>query len=272
MAGKRGSDISFSIDAVETDDHLLPDDHDDNDSGPKVPHYALPNVAAVLPEYTNSEQDYIRRAFQNGNYTYLATVPDKLRYNGVTEQRAEKMETTRRSLYEDTKPPFSPPKVPTRRGMFQTFEYIPSPYSLADELMAEEKRKLEEQAAQSGHAWHFLCADSKKRPKYEEVFIGPDAVKYPHVPDPYERSQQKDLEDKLLEKDKILHGPFIPNGKRDLDKSWSHPTRKLLKEILEEIRKVIALDWGECRFFVETVQPMYSSAESSIMHSTSDIA
>ena len=29
-----------------------------------VPHYALPNFAHILPEYTNSETDYIKSAFR----------------------------------------------------------------------------------------------------------------------------------------------------------------------------------------------------------------
>ena len=32
-----------------------------------IPHYALPNVAAILPDYSNTEQDTIRQAFHGGS-------------------------------------------------------------------------------------------------------------------------------------------------------------------------------------------------------------
>ena len=37
----------------------------------QVPRYAMPNISSVLPEYSNMEQDTIRRCFGNANYDSL---------------------------------------------------------------------------------------------------------------------------------------------------------------------------------------------------------
>lgn len=52
-----------------------PDDDDDmiqqfGEAQKKIPHYALPNVAAILPDYANMEQETIMQAFRTGNCEY----------------------------------------------------------------------------------------------------------------------------------------------------------------------------------------------------------
>ena len=40
---------------------------DYDDTAKKIPHYALPNVAAILPDFSNVEQETIMQAFRAGN-------------------------------------------------------------------------------------------------------------------------------------------------------------------------------------------------------------
>lgn len=40
---------------------------DYDETAKKIPHYALPNVAAILPDFSNVEQETIMQAFRTGN-------------------------------------------------------------------------------------------------------------------------------------------------------------------------------------------------------------
>eukprot|EP01052_Picozoa_sp_SAG31_P041536 SAG31_NODE_6328_length_2064_cov_1.871756_1_plen_84_part_00 len=43
------------------------DVNDYDETAKKIPHYALPNVAAILPDFSNVEQETIMQAFRTGN-------------------------------------------------------------------------------------------------------------------------------------------------------------------------------------------------------------
>lgn len=51
-------------------------------------HYAKANTTSVLPEFSNSEQDFIRSAFSPGNAVRIHQLPDKLRHNRITKNRS----------------------------------------------------------------------------------------------------------------------------------------------------------------------------------------
>ena len=55
----------------------------------RLPRYALPNLTRILPDFVNSEQDFIRRTFQASNYDRLSTLPDDIRAQRVHEARLE---------------------------------------------------------------------------------------------------------------------------------------------------------------------------------------
>ena len=55
----------------------------------RLPRYALPNLTSILPDFVNSEQDFIRRTFQASNYDRLSTLPDDIRAQRVHEARLE---------------------------------------------------------------------------------------------------------------------------------------------------------------------------------------
>jgi hypothetical protein len=68
-------------------------------------------------------------------------VPNQINPNFIAKAKASEHEWTRKSGFVDSmKVPFHPAKAPSRNTVFQEFEYIPSLYTLADELRAEERK------------------------------------------------------------------------------------------------------------------------------------
>eukprot|EP01050_Picozoa_sp_SAG11_P009206 SAG11_NODE_851_length_6875_cov_8.193034_3_plen_100_part_00 len=54
----------FTVPSLDSGDVAEYDQH-----AKKIPHYALPNVAAILPDFSNVEQETIMQAFRSGNCT-----------------------------------------------------------------------------------------------------------------------------------------------------------------------------------------------------------
>ena len=48
-----------------------------------VPRYAIPIISSLLPTYTNSEQEFITRTFNKGNYDQIRTLPNTLKEQQV---------------------------------------------------------------------------------------------------------------------------------------------------------------------------------------------
>ena len=56
-----------------------------------------------------------------------------------------------------------------RNGLFSTFDYVPSRYSLADELKTKERLENEAKRLEIGGR-DFVCSGQSKKMKYEDVF------------------------------------------------------------------------------------------------------
>ena len=50
-----------------------------------VPSYAMPNISSMLPNYMNSEQEFIFRTFNVGNYDMLKHLPENFREQQVCD-------------------------------------------------------------------------------------------------------------------------------------------------------------------------------------------
>ena len=128
----------------------------------------MPNITSILPEFTNSEQDYIRRTFANSNYDALAKLPDNIRLHEVRElarapalaclllpsgpaagggawycgapltpgrwqvhkMRHAYMEAAKGMLVPGPDGGQSCLKATNKNGLFQEFDYMPSRYTL----------------------------------------------------------------------------------------------------------------------------------------------
>lgn len=135
-------------------------------------------------------------------------------------------------------------------GLFEVFEYLPSRYSLVEELKKRERLSSEGTLLSIG-GQAFICGSSKAKMKYEPAFeekkMKNNSSSLQYICDPYDAAQNQLLRNKWLEESKILHGPFIPPGR---DKSIDSITRSLLPTIISDLYKVITKDWENVEFSV----------------------
>ena len=215
-----------------------------------LPRYALPNMASILPEFANSEQDFIRRTFQASNYDRIKTLPDDIATNNVHRARMDFINTallggsTSRAGEEGEG---TSRKATNHNGLFREFEYMHSKFSLVDEIASIQREASEAKIREIGKGKDFRPAGTIKKLDHEEGF---DTRFYPYHLDPYETAQDQILRVKWMEESKILSGPFIPStGEKSLGSGDSQgpakPTRSMQREIQQAIRKVIQEDWED---------------------------
>lgn len=222
----------------------------------RLPRYALPNLTSILPDFVNSEQDFIRRTFQASNYDRLSTLPDDIRAQRVHEARLEHID---KSLH------LSSVSVggseDGRRGagglwgnsgagggLFQEVEYISSPYGLADQISALESEASEFKRREVGHGEDFRPGGSLKKLPHEDGFV--EGGTFPYHADPYERAGDQILRYRWMMEARAVSGPFVPSGLADkalgyLNEGPAKPTRALLRNLIGKIRAHLAEDWSD---------------------------
>eukprot|EP00347_Sterkiella_histriomuscorum_P005196 403357524 len=180
-----------------------------------VNHYELPNLAQLLYDYTNKEQELIQRCFRTGNYNSLREIPNKIQPNVLLKFLKKKMDQNLQA------------KMPTDQkklvggGFFNEFEWLPDSYD----------------------NW-----------KYQDCFINDNDLRnyvfpFLNIDDPYEATKEEILRAKWLEENKILHGDFKP---AQADKAMERVTKQQLPDIVNYIKKVIMIDWAEVNFIIGT--------------------
>lgn len=214
----------------------------------KVPHYMLPNFTSILPEYANAEQDKIREAFSTGNYSAVSKIPNNIGPETINKMRQDQIDSNRKA-----NPLGAAGKkvVGINTGCFSEYDYMPSRYSLADELASKERVEHETQRLEIGGK-DFVCSSNHSRLKHEDGFEDKN-YKYPYMSEPFEAAQEQMMRAKWLEDSKVLHGPFVPSGHSRFagpDKTLDTPTRALLPQIVEEIHTVLSDDWIDNEFSV----------------------
>jgi hypothetical protein len=221
---------------------------DTNAAPPKVPHYMLPNFTSILPEYSNAEQDKIREAFSTGNYSAVSKMPNSIGPETINKSRQEQIDSNRKAN------PFAAAGkkvLGMNTGTFSDYDYMPSRYSLADELASKERVEMESKRQEIGGK-DFICSSNHSRLKHEDGFED-KTYRYPYMSEPFEAAQEQMMRVKWLEDSKVLHGPFVPSGGSrfsSADKTLDTPTRTILPQIVEEIHKILADDWMDNEFSV----------------------
>lgn len=219
-----------------------------------LPRYAQPNLASVLPSYANVEQDYIKDAFEPAGFTSLRACPDKLQPNAVAETIAMRQDVNRRgganfsgvgSQLGARGSPKKKAPARTANGLFHEFNYLPSRYSLADELATQERLESEAKRLEVGGK-DFLPSGQTAKLKYEDTFED-KGYRFPHMGDPFEAAEDQRLRARWLEDSKILHGPFVPSGST---KALDRPTRLLLPDMVNELHALLCEDWEDYTFSV----------------------
>ncbi|RLN88975.1 hypothetical protein DYB28_014545 [Aphanomyces astaci] len=212
-------------------------DATDDDATLPVPHYMLPNFSSILPEYANSEAEHIKCAFSTGNYTSILKMPTRLAPTAVTHARQDAMDENRRNAAR------GPPKMVTKNGLFNQFEYTPSRFSLSEEILRAERLESEAKRLEIGGK-DFVCSSGARKLKFEDGFDDKDYV-YPHMEVHYHDAIDAAVREKWMEDKKILYGPFVPGGRTKA--IGAPPTRKMLPDILKELTETIINDWDECK-------------------------
>lgn len=215
------------------------EEEEDGEAEMTIPRYCMPNYASILPGYTNQDSEHIAQAFRAGNWVSLSTVPANLRPAAVARAKQEIAALNLRSSPERGK------GATTSNGLFTEFEYIPSRYSLADELATKERLESEAKRLAVGGK-DFIPSSQVAKLKHEDGFEDKE-YRFPYLGDPYAASRDQVMRAKWVEDSKILHGPFVPSG---LEKVGSKPTRKALPAILKELHTAVNADWGDYRFAV----------------------
>jgi len=141
---------------------------------------------------------------------------------------------------------------------FSEFEYVSTPFSLADELAKAERERSHQAVAQAGHTKAFVMSDTSVKLKYEDAYMGEANKDYKFnafisTADPYERADDQSLRFKWLQDAQILSGPFRPSGrvKGQTGQAASElPSRSTLPSMVAELREAIEQDWAEYPFLV----------------------
>lgn len=241
-----------------------------------LPHYALPNFSVVLPTYSNHESDVISQAFRVGNFVTLHDLPHEMRPGQVSRGRFQKILDNRQPVEEGAeKVVFRKPKT------FSEFEYMPSPYSIVDDLKRDERLRSEAAMAAAGHPSVWRSAGNTATLPHEDSFGGESP--FYRDPDPYERADDEALRWKWLQDAQILAEPFKPSGappptpatapprhRRAIhplispaspslagrvkgqmnEASTEMPNRQQLPHIVDALRKAVHDDWEEYNFLV----------------------
>ncbi|ETW00681.1 hypothetical protein, variant [Aphanomyces invadans] len=207
-----------------------------------MPHYMLPNFSSILPEYANSEAEHIKCAFSTGNFTSIVKMPSRLAPNAVIQARQDNMDENRRNVVAAR----GPPKMVTKNGLFNQFEYTPSRYSLSDEILRAERLESEAKRLEIGGK-DFVCSSGARKLKYEDGFEDKEYV-YPHMEVHYNDAIDAAVRKRWMEDKKILHGAFIPGGATKA--IGAPPTRKMLPDLLKELTETIVSDWEDCKIVI----------------------
>lgn len=212
---------------------------DNNDVVGVVPSYAMPNISSMLPIYSNSDQEFIFRTFNTGNYDLLKHLPDSFKEQQVAAMRGARMDATRRFLM----PALSQTRKdqPTNPlGLFSTFEYIPSEYSLADELLSKQKHEGEKKRLEIGGGHEFKTG-AVHLPKYKE--FDPEAS-YPRLAGPEEEDPPATPKAPEGGGPDEEHAPKqAPWASSFPSKLGDHPTRLDSFSMMKKLQAQIEKDW-----------------------------
>ena len=212
----------------------------------KLPHYALPNFSTVLPTYTNYEADAVVSAFRVGNFYSIKDLPENLRPGQVARQRFQKiLENRQQSETCDTYQP--------KRTCFSEFEYIPSPYSIAETMAREERLAHEKKVSQFGNGSEWRPSGVGFTGKHEDFGRTGEFNVHANGPEPYEAAEDQALRQKWLMDAAILSGPFRPAGRVRVNNGEAAnevPSARQLPEIVEQLHLQLVADWSDYPFVV----------------------
>lgn len=225
-------------------------------------HADLLGGSNTLGGYQNYEQDIIREAYSSTSYSSLRDLPNNFRPGEVALARQLKV-LEMQKVTEIPEDALRARRAANRNnGLFHQFEYIPSRYTLQKELEAQERMTSKAKALELGGGHDFIYSSAARRAKYEDGF-GDKEYRYPYQSDPYDSVEMARSQERVQEKAKILHGPFVPSGRSGHSINMLNSTH--LPEIKRSIQSILEKDWGDCVFQVEVTDDEMIAVRFSLM-------
>eukprot|EP00198_Chlamydomonas_reinhardtii_P008216 XP_001697553.1 predicted protein [Chlamydomonas reinhardtii] len=191
----------------------------------QVPRYAAPSIASSLPSYRNGEQEFIFRTFAVGNYDMLRHLPATIREQQVHVTRTARQDATRTFLL----PGLLGTQLRHRnnpenqQGLFSTFEYIPSKYSLAADIAAKERVAAEATRLAVGKGKEFAPAIAPRMHKNELQRMHAPATRRSHHAAAH------------------VNPSFVPAGGQKLGAEV--PTRLMATTMMKRLKRTLEADW-----------------------------
>ena len=81
-------------------------------------HHQVPNFAAILPDYSNREHEYITQAFSCTSFVMVRDLPTRIAPSATNRAMAAKIDANRRSMIV----PVEERGRVTKNGVFSTFD------------------------------------------------------------------------------------------------------------------------------------------------------
>ncbi|KAG2440186.1 hypothetical protein HXX76_004299 [Chlamydomonas incerta] len=206
----------------------------------QVPRYAAPSIASSLPSYRNGEQEFIFRTFAVGNYDMLRHLPATIREQQVHATRNARQDATRTFLL----PGLLGTQLRHRnnpenqQGLFSTFEYIPSKYSLAADIAAKERVAAEATRLTVGKGKEFAPTIAPRMTKNEDFEPGRG---YVYLSGPEEDTQDMLLSQRSHHAAAYVNSAFVPAGGQKLVAEV--PTRLMATTMMKRLKRTLEADW-----------------------------
>ena len=218
--------------------------HSGTHSSTLPPRHLEPTLSSTLPNYSNTETDRIRAAFHAHNFTTLSNaLPDTIAPESILMARESRRIS---NLNDDGAASFKP--VARGGSLNPTFTYVPSKYSLLEDLKKLQRTEHEAKVASiSAKPWAKGSTKSL-RLKHEEQFgDSAEPYRYPHMDDLFEAAEDQNRRMRWLQEQRVIHGPFVQSA---AGQSLSKPSRKMIPEIVQQLHRVLKADWEESNFSV----------------------
>jgi hypothetical protein len=187
---------------------------------PAAATFSAETFSSTLPEYTNVEAEKVKEAFMPMNFHTLSKLPTRIRPDAVLRTKQVMLKKNMSAMGK----PAPEHKSLTRHGLFHSFEYIPSKFSMQEDLARQARLKAETKMHAISSAT-FVPSSTARAMKYEDAFDDKD-LRYPYMGDPYEGAKDQENRIRWLSESKALHGHFLPTGTATA--LSSKPTRRLL--------------------------------------------
>ncbi|KAG2498356.1 hypothetical protein HYH03_003615 [Edaphochlamys debaryana] len=205
-----------------------------------LPRYAAPSIASTLPSYRNGEQEFIYRTFAVGNYDMLRHLPASVREQQVQAARSQRQEAARTFLMPgllgtQMRLKSNPENA---QGLFSTFEYIPSRYSLAQELASKERVAAEATRLVIGKGQEFKPSVAVKQLKHEDLDPGRGFI---YLSGPEEDTEDLKASHRSHHEEAYVNPPFVPPGTGKV--VGEPPTRAAAVHMMKRLKRVLEADW-----------------------------